>query len=62
MVRGLPVPLFIESPIRQLLGNRVNRGNGAAFSGDIRAEGEGFEPSRANVHPQLGHLRALVSL
>ena len=40
MVRVLPVPLFIESLIRQLLGTRVNRGNGAAFSGDIQAEGE----------------------
>jgi hypothetical protein len=34
-----------------LLDSSVNRGNGAALSGEIRAEGEGFEPSRANAHP-----------
>jgi hypothetical protein len=33
------------------LGRSVNRGNGAALSGDIRAEGEGFEPPRANRPP-----------
>jgi hypothetical protein len=45
-----------------LLDSSVNRGNGAALSGEIRAEGEGFEPSRANAHPQLGHLQAPVRL
>ena len=34
------------------LGSSLNRGNGAALSGDIRAEGEGLEPSRANAYPQ----------
>ncbi len=33
------------------LGTSVNRGSGAALSEDVRAEGEGFEPSRANAHP-----------
>jgi hypothetical protein len=34
-----------------LLASWVNRGNGAALSGDMRAEGEGLEPSQANAHP-----------
>src|SRR5215203_2319941 len=41
-------------PRRTLLGNRVNRGNGAALSRDcpgIYERREGFEPSRANAHP-----------
>ena len=47
--RELPTP-ETEFPRIGPLGISVNRGNGAALSGDMRAEGEGLEPSQANAH------------